>query len=73
MQVVGGEVDAQLSEVELELAQRMGAVENHVDAMFFGGGGNRLDRHHQARAVGDVGQGHQLEPRITREGFAISA
>ncbi|MNF81994.1 hypothetical protein D3C84_642870 [compost metagenome] len=71
VQVVRGEGDAQLIEIELQLPQRMGAVEDHVDAMFFGSGGNRLHRHHQPGAVGDVGQGHQLQSWVAREGLAV--
>ncbi|MNK98234.1 hypothetical protein D3C87_1185930 [compost metagenome] len=73
VQVVGGERDAQFIKVEFELAERVGAVEDHIDAMFLGSGGNRLHRHHQTGAVGDVGQCHQLESRITREGLAVGA
>ncbi len=34
VQVVAGERDAQLGEVEVDLAQGMGAIEDHVDVMF---------------------------------------
>ncbi|MNZ93378.1 hypothetical protein D3C78_1124410 [compost metagenome] len=71
MQVVAGEGDAQFGQVKFELAEGMGTVEDDVDAMFLCSGRNRLHRHHQTRAVGDVGQGHQLQPWVPCEGFAV--
>ncbi|MBX9594806.1 MAG: FAD-dependent oxidoreductase, partial [Roseomonas sp.] len=56
---------------DCSLAEGMGAVEDDIDTVFPGDCGNRLHRHDQAGSMGDVGQGHQFESRITREGFAI--
>ncbi len=60
MQVEAGELDTQLGEVEVDLAQGMGAIEDHVDVMFTRRLGDGCDGHHQAGAVGDVSQRHQL-------------
>ncbi|MNV58466.1 hypothetical protein D3C71_1508450 [compost metagenome] len=50
----------------------MGAIEDHVDPVLTGTGGNRLDRHHQTGAVGDVGQGHEFDSWVLLECRAIA-
>ncbi|MNQ92085.1 hypothetical protein D3C85_1074950 [compost metagenome] len=71
VQIEAGEGDTELGQVEFKLTEGMGAVEDDIDAMLLRSGCNRLHRHHQARAMGDVGQGHQLQPRMPCEGFPI--
>ncbi|CAI8703935.1 hypothetical protein EMIT0347P_100107 [Pseudomonas sp. IT-347P] len=72
VQVVSGERDAEGVEVELDLTECMGAVEDDIDAMLFGQRGDGLHRHHQTGAVSDVSQGHQLEFRLPDKRLAIS-
>ena len=72
VQVETGKGHAQCRQVQFDLPQGMGTIENHVHPMLFCRRNNRFHRHDQAGAMGNVSEGHQLDPRVALKRLAIA-